>query len=68
MLAQQRISKYENQNWPPIHTVVCLFTDHRTAAKYSTALCRAPYFDTMRGSDLSVSRDQFKTHATKTAN
>lgn len=47
---------------------VSFLIDHRAAVQHDIALRPAPSSDNVRGSDLSVSRDQFKTLTTKTAN
>lgn len=53
---------------PAKHPHCASVIDRRAAVQHSVALCQAPYFDNVRGSDLSVPRDQFETLATKTAN
>lgn len=43
-----------------VQSLIVSLIDHRAAVQRSMPLCWAPYFDNVRGSDLSVSRDQFK--------
>lgn len=57
----------EKAGWPVIHCVASLSISE---VQYNIMgqCVESLYFDNMRGSDLSVSRDQFKNLATKTAN